>query len=171
MAMTRQKWSVNGLSVELGLDRRAVAKMLDGCPYVEAKVVRGRITRLYHLSDVLRHLGNGHADEHLDLSQERAALARAQARVAAIDEQRKQLELDRLRGELLPVDIMVDIVAAQNTAVRSHILAVPSTLRNRNPGMAQSLVSELTELLQESLRDLAAVEMPLELRERIAAGV
>jgi hypothetical protein len=32
MAMQRQLWSINGLATELGMDRRTLAKMLDGVP-------------------------------------------------------------------------------------------------------------------------------------------
>lgn len=50
MALQRQLWSINALSVELGLDRRTLAKRLDGlAPAQESP-------KTYRLRDVLDHL-------------------------------------------------------------------------------------------------------------------
>ena len=58
MALTRQAWSINALSVELGLDRRTLGKRLDGLRPLE-EGPRG--SKLYGLTDVIRHLR--HFDE------------------------------------------------------------------------------------------------------------
>lgn len=52
MAMQKQTWSISGISVELGIDRRTLAKKLDSLEPVE---VKGK-SRLYHLADVIRRL-------------------------------------------------------------------------------------------------------------------
>lgn len=52
MAMQKQKYSISGLSVELGIDRRTLAKRLDPLQPVE---VKGK-SNFYHMSDVIQHL-------------------------------------------------------------------------------------------------------------------
>ncbi|MGH2360426.1 MAG: hypothetical protein ACRDGM_07780 [bacterium] len=52
MSMTKRVWSVNALSVELDLDRRIIAKRLNG---LKPAKVEGQC-RLYYLSDVLSAL-------------------------------------------------------------------------------------------------------------------
>lgn len=55
MAMTRQRWSVNALSTELGVDRRTIARQLDR---VEP-AGQGPSGPLYWLRDAVRALGMG----------------------------------------------------------------------------------------------------------------
>jgi len=52
MAMHQTLWTVSGLSVEIGTDRRTLAKKLDSLRPVE---VKGK-SRFYHMADVLAHL-------------------------------------------------------------------------------------------------------------------
>lgn len=73
--MIRQQWSVNALSVELQLDRRQLAKRLEGLkPASETTNARGT-DRLYHMADVVQHLYSN-SEGHLDPARERAALDR-----------------------------------------------------------------------------------------------
>ena len=50
MALQRQLWSINALSTELGLDRRTLAKRLDGLVPAQDN------PKTYRLRDVLTHL-------------------------------------------------------------------------------------------------------------------
>lgn len=50
MAMTKQLWSINALSVELGIDRRTIAKRLEEVPPAK---IEGNI-RLYYMANVMR---------------------------------------------------------------------------------------------------------------------
>ena len=61
MAMTRKLWSINALATELGLDRRTVAKRLEGLPPATEKKVGSRIEKRWHLADVLEHFKNPQA--------------------------------------------------------------------------------------------------------------
>jgi hypothetical protein len=45
MAMTKQLWSINALSVELGIDRRTLAKRLADLPPDEEKKIGARIEK------------------------------------------------------------------------------------------------------------------------------
>ncbi len=55
MAMLRQSWSISGLSKEFQIDRRTMAKRLEGLEPAESKVVGERTENRYYLSDVLKH--------------------------------------------------------------------------------------------------------------------
>jgi hypothetical protein len=158
MAMTRQKWSINGLAVELDLDRRAVAKMLDDCPHIDEKVVRGRITRLYHLADVVRHLGNGSADEHLDLTRERAALARAQTKVAKLDEQKRELDLRVRRGELLDARDVENQAYTLAAGAKARLIAMVGKLPPQLVGLDQAAAFKLLdEEVRYALTDISTL--------------
>nr|BDD47098.1 hypothetical protein 15 [Desulfobulbaceae bacterium] len=71
--MQPQKWSVSGLSVELGRDRRTIDRAIADA-HIEPVDKQGK-SKLYRMADVVEAL---YAKDRLDLSEERAALARAQ---------------------------------------------------------------------------------------------
>ena len=54
--MTKQLWSINALSVELGTDRRTLAKRLADLPPDEEKAQAGKRVRRWRLARVLEHL-------------------------------------------------------------------------------------------------------------------
>jgi hypothetical protein len=58
MAMQRKTWSINGLSAELGIDRRTLSRRLAGLPPAEVKRLKNREERRWYLSSVLDHLDN-----------------------------------------------------------------------------------------------------------------
>jgi hypothetical protein len=66
MAMQRQTWSINGLSAELGMDRRTLSDRLDGLPPTETKQLANRIENRWYLSDVLAHLEDPNASAGID---------------------------------------------------------------------------------------------------------
>jgi hypothetical protein len=58
MAMQQRLWSLNALSVELCIDRRTLAKRLEGLPPVEEKKIGKRTEKRWRLNDVIEHLKN-----------------------------------------------------------------------------------------------------------------
>ena len=66
MAMQRQTWSINGLSNELGIDRRTLSDRLDGLTPAETKQLKNRTESRWYLSDVLEHLENPDASADMD---------------------------------------------------------------------------------------------------------
>jgi len=64
--MQRQTWSINGLSAELGMDRRTLSDRLDGLPPAETKQLKNRTESRWYLSDVLEHLENPDAFRGLE---------------------------------------------------------------------------------------------------------
>lgn len=72
MSMTPELWSISGLSVELGIDRRTLNKRLSGLRPDAERREAGKTVKRWRLARVLRHLdlqsrGNGQsqASNHL----------------------------------------------------------------------------------------------------------
>ena len=61
MAMQRKTWSINALANELELDRRTLAKRLEGLPPATEKKVGSRVEKRWHLAAVLDHFNNPRA--------------------------------------------------------------------------------------------------------------
>jgi hypothetical protein len=94
MAMQAKLWTISELSVELDVDRRTMAKRLEGLEPEEQETDKGgREHRRYRLAAVFAHLMGGDASA-LSLDEERARLAHEQADRAAMENEVR-------RGELL----------------------------------------------------------------------
>jgi hypothetical protein len=101
--MTPKFWTVNGLSTELGLDRRSLATRLATTP--PDSQVQGRSAWL--MKTALAALGQPTRTAQSDLDRERARLAKEQA-------DGHELKNAQLRGELLPAD---EVVAGWQNAI------------------------------------------------------
>ena len=116
--MQPQLWSLNSLSVELGVDRRTLARKLGGLDPDETVRQGRRISRRYLLARVIDHLHGGY---DLDPAQERARRDKESAdRIAMQNAERRE--------QLVPAG---DIEAAWThiaLVIRSHLLNGPSTL-------------------------------------------
>ena len=92
-------WSINGLSAELGIDRRTLSKKLADLRPDGEGIEGGKTVRRWHLMHALKHLqaaDRATAAEGQDVHAERARLVRARARKA-------ELEVAALERDLLPV--------------------------------------------------------------------
>jgi hypothetical protein len=56
MGMTKQTYSINALAVELGMDRRTIAKALDGLRPAEVKKIGQRIEKRWFLDEALKRI-------------------------------------------------------------------------------------------------------------------
>ncbi len=62
--MQKKTWSISGLAVELGIDRRTLASKLDGlAPATSKETKGGRVDRRWFLADVLKHLNGDSGPE------------------------------------------------------------------------------------------------------------
>jgi len=94
MGMQAKLWTISELSVELDVDRRTMAKRLEGLePDEEETDKANRQHRRYRLARVFAHL-SGAGVQTLSLDEERARLAHEQADRAAMENEVR-------RGELL----------------------------------------------------------------------
>ena len=141
--MIPEKWSINRLACELGMDRRSLARKLEGLePIDERKSGSGKRTeRFYRMADVFAHLAEGSA-EKLDLNTERAKLT-------ALQREKLEIELKTMRREYISVAAVVRHWQDGLMNMRSHFLRMPGQIGMRfggdrkNQGMAQQVAQEI----------------------------
>lgn len=66
MAMTKKRWSINALSVELGLDRRTLARRLEDVEPAESKEVGDRTVKTFWLADVFLALSSPGSESEME---------------------------------------------------------------------------------------------------------
>jgi len=138
---------------------------------------------------IIKHLGDlkaGHKSaQGLDLIHERARLSNLQADKVAmetnrlermlelqiekqsIDTQRSGLELKRMMAELMPMVFLVEILASQNSNIRTRCLGIPNAVKVKHPECPTPIFLSLKEIVVQVLTDLSHVRFPTELDERI----
>ena len=157
MGMIRQLWSVNGLSVELGVDRRTLSKRLSGLHPDGEGIEGGKTVRRWHLMHVLKHL---QAADRVTAAEGQAVLA-GRARLTRARARRAELEVAALERDLLPVDQVVEGWQQLVAAFRARCLAMPSRLA---PQLAMRETREiqavLTAAVREALTELSRFDLP-----------
>jgi phage terminase Nu1 subunit (DNA packaging protein) len=87
-------------------------------------------------------------DGKLDLTAERARLARAQAELT-------ELKHALLRGEAVPRQVLLDDWAALALDVTEHVRSMPARALVRVPGFTKKMVPGLRDLCEETLTAIA----------------
>ena len=114
MAMIAEHWSLSGLAVELGRDRRTVAKILEG---LEPASSDGRGPK-YLMADVINKLiGSG----DLDATHEKARKDKALA-------DKTELQVAQMRGDLLDAEDVAQVLGDHIVAARARLLTMALTL-------------------------------------------
>jgi hypothetical protein len=158
--VTPKMWSLNALSVELAVDRRSLARRLEGLEPATEKKIGARTERLYRLRDVFHYLGTGETQK-LDLNSERAKLA-------VLQQERIRIEIAEKRGELLSRKGVVAHWRSMVSEWRSRLLALPNraaTMVARRDEAAAFAV--LTDLVHEVLHGFSRSAVPPDVQERI----
>jgi phage terminase Nu1 subunit (DNA packaging protein) len=154
--MTPRLWTVNGLSVELGLDRRSLATRLATTP--PDSQVQGRSA--WRLTTALAALGTP-TRSRSELDQERARLAKEQA-------DGHELKNATLRNELIPTDVVVQSWQNAIARCRSLLLGIPPSAalqlvilaKTHEPEDAQRAVREdLIRRIDNALNELATTAL------------
>ena len=98
----------------------------------------------------LRGVAAGYRSEDgdLDLTDERAKLARAQTETA-------ELKNALARGEQIPADEVREYWAKQVVATKSHLRGIPSRFKSLVPQLTSVEMGELRGLINQALTDLA----------------
>ena len=146
--MISKDWTLSALSVELAMDRRALARSLEGLkPDNETKVGK-RMDRTYKMARVVAHIYQ-HGDV-LDLSHERAKLT-------VLQQQKIELEIAELRGELIRVSAVEEQWSDQLAAMRAKLLALPSkiAISIAQPDRIQATQDKTRALIYEALSELS----------------
>ena len=129
-----------------------------GCPHTKT----GKQV-FFNLDDLDEWL-NTRSGGELDYTQERAKLTKLQA-------EKVSLELEQLRGTLLPTEMVVVGWMGHVSNARAKMLAIPPKAAAEIVGMESYLEIEqfLTMLIHEALDELSTDGIPKEYRERIKA--
>jgi hypothetical protein len=171
--MQPKLWSLNHLAVELGRDRRALAKELEGlAPDDEQQIPCGaardrdqidiagletarperssdeRTARFWKLSRVIEHL-YGRRSTAGDFNSERARLTKMQADKA-------ELDLAVRRGELAPLAEVEERFGEVLQTVRTGYIALPSKVAPLllNQGSVSTIEATLREHVHETMREV-----------------
>jgi phage terminase Nu1 subunit (DNA packaging protein) len=159
--VTPKHWSVNALSAELGIDRRSLARRLEGLTPASEKKVGKRTERGYLLRDVFHHLQTDGA-ERLDLNAERAKLA-------VLQQEKIRMEIAEKRGKLLSVEGVTAHWQSIVTEIRGALLAMPNRAAPMLARRDEAYVSTvLTDLIYQALHAFSRSAIPPDLRDRIA---
>lgn len=119
MSMTPKLWSISALSVELGMDRRTVAKKIAAVKPAE----EGSSGKLYRLADVLQAMATAAVAD-----QRPADFEDAKTRKMTADAVLAEIEVAKVRGQVVDVDVMAKAVAGDYALVRARLLALPTKL-------------------------------------------
>lgn len=143
--MQAKIWTLNALAVELGRDRRALAKSLEGlAPDSESKDARGRSARHWRMARVFEHL----AAKPDSLSEDKSRLARAQA-------EKIEMENAVRKGDLAEISIIAEEFGNAVATARSLLLAIPAKIANdlariKNAAVAESVMyAAITEVMHQ----------------------
>ena len=129
-----------------------------GCPHTKT----GKQV-FFNIEDLNEWLSNRSGGE-LDYTQERAKLTKLQA-------EKVSLELEQIRGSLLPSEMVVVAWQGHVVNARAKMLAIPPKAAAEIVGMESYLEIEqlLTTFIHEALDELSTDGIPEEYRERIEA--
>lgn len=144
------------LRKELGLSDYKIKRYMDkGLPYVTAA---DRLTGQaweFSLSECQEWLDEFDEDEG-NVTPASKEIEKARIRKLEVQTAREQLRLDQERGEVVPVDSVIDIVSNQFAALRSHLLSIPHKVAPLLIGYTEidELDDVLTNYIKEALQEL-----------------
>lgn len=140
--------TVSGLSVLTGKSRRKVTERLTTLEPVEVERQKNRVIRWYLPADALPMIYRI-AGSHLDLTDERARLAKEQADKTEMDNAVR-------RGELVEVETVRIAVGTSIQNAKTRLLSIPSALaKYLENKSATDIESQLSDAIHESLTELA----------------
>jgi len=119
--MQPKLWTLNALAVELGHDRRTLARKLEGLAPDDETAHGGRVTRRWRLRRVVEHLYAAPAHGELNPAQERARRDAEQA-------DRIAMQNAVMRGGLLLREDVVREVGGYIDACRQRLLGLPGRI-------------------------------------------
>tara|TARA_X000001388_G_scaffold3779_2_gene2662 strand:- start:2126 stop:2647 length:522 start_codon:yes stop_codon:yes gene_type:complete len=140
MSMTQKLWTVSSLSVEFGMDRRTVAQRLNGVEPIE---VKGRVKK-YSMHDAAKAIiGQVNTTEGI------LSYDEARARKMAAEAELSEIELQKERAQVLPIDVVNMINNEVFGNFRAKLLALPA--RAAPDVFASSDVKEAKAILRKNI--------------------
>lgn len=152
------------LALILGYSERHIDNFQkEGMPTLSTGV-RGR-RNSYDSAAVIRWLEDrarsGRKNNTIDFNAARAELTSRQAEKA-------QIEIAKLRGDLIPLDTAMAIQAGIANAVREQLLALTTKVVIRHPELPESVRVELDTLINQTLNDLSEIRLSDQLEATLA---
>jgi len=143
-----QLWTISGLAVELAMDRRSLARRLEGLePDQEDENKAGRVSRKWRMARVVGHLAGNSGD--LDANKERARKDKESADKLA-------LENARTRGEMAPIADIAEWYGAHIDRCCTRLDQIPDALGQLcDPRIAAIVIPECRRLIHEARAELA----------------
>ncbi len=150
MSMTRKLWSLSGLAVEFDIDRRAVARRIDGI--APAGEIKGKPAwRLADLAPMLTHAGA--LDDGQSIEEARRRKMAAEARLA-------EMAAEKTAGRLLDRTDVDAAVMGAFARVRARLLAVPHKCAPLVVGLGAPEASEvIRQAVYEALNELSSTSL------------
>lgn len=130
---------------------------------IKPRMKRGR-ENLYYLPDCIEYRLTRDQHGTLNLGEERARLASAQA-------DRAELEVKQLTGELIPAAVILESWEPVVGAARAKVLAIPSKAKTAIPRLKDAELSKLKTICRGVLEDLANNGIPKSVKPNNRAGV
>lgn len=150
-------WTLNRLALELGRDRRALGRDLEGLKPAESIRKGNRTERKWRLRDVVEHL---YAQRPADDAEH--AFENERERLAAAQADKYEMENALRRNELAEVAAVHAVWTDHIAAARAKLLAMPSKLGPQltNVADARILSSRIRAEVTAALAELADYEPP-----------
>lgn len=157
--MAKEKITQEQLATLLGCSQQWIAKLK----------AKGALTRWDNLGALLvegwKHSAAEASGRVSDTSE--LDLVAERARLAARQSEKLELELAKLRGELIPEEIIAEHFNSFAFAIRAKLLALPSRYRSQFPMLTPRQVDALDSAVREILQELSVERFPAEYREKI----
>lgn len=145
--MTPRRWTISALSVELGIDRRTLARRLEGLDPIEEKVVGQRTERTYRMRDVFKHLS---------ALEQRPSLDDERRKLTILQQERLRIEIEAKQGSLIDLQVAREEWGDACRNIRQRLLAIPSRVAPLMAGLdAPSARDILDSDIRRCLVDLA----------------
>lgn len=148
--MVETLYSISDLAKLSGLHRKTVMKRLGDLTHEDGP----KQAKLYRLEAALPLLCKL-SDGELKLTEE---LLVEKVQVERLRKEKAQLELDVMQGKLVAIEDVGRAVEAEYTAVRAHLIAIPSKLAGELSTMDKpvEIKNKLEDSINEALSELSS---------------
>lgn len=150
--MQQTLWSISALSLELGIDRRTLAKKLSDVPADEITKSGKRDYKKWKLANVINHLFCHTDDDYDGISFEEA-----KRRKIAAEAELAEIQLFKEKGEAISIEVANQLWEKAVTSCRAKLLSIPTEV---SPFLATesdeaSIQLYIEKSIHEALNELA----------------
>ncbi len=147
--MQAQLWSISGLAIELGMDRRTIAKRLEDLEPDDIKKGK-RVEKHWKMSRVFNHLSE--IDNPLD----------ELARLNKLRGDRVEHDLSIDKGESASISILTWALSRIAELINSKLAALPLMLKKKTPKLTARDIEGVRRIIVKLQRDISSVDLGTE---------